>query len=137
MKLFTNATPMQEKGVSLLSSVRKARNRWRQRELRGIYDARRPKRRETRRVAGNELREMIDCISSLHLHGGSHVAPPLPYPNPVVFQPTATRCYYSRCCLISGFVTDCIAASHRQTRVSLVHFLYPPFENRQCRWHIT
>lgn len=50
-----------------------------------IYDAR-PRREErlARRVAGNELREMIDCISSLHLRGGSHVAPPPPRPNPVV-----------------------------------------------------
>jgi len=70
--------------------------------------------------------------------GGSHVAPPPPHPNPVVFQPTATRCYYSRCCLISGFVTDCTAASRCaapccQTH-SLVHFLHPSFENRQRRW---
>lgn len=80
-----------------------------------VVSATRPRRGETRRVAGNELREMIDCISAVCICARriARRTPAPPHLNPVVFQPTATRCYYSRCCLISGFVTDCTVASRR------------------------
>lgn len=132
-EIVHHATPRKKAPIFCRLRARKARTQ-RRRQRRGYVVSTtrcRSEERETRRVAGNKLREMIDCISSLHLRGGSHVAPPPPHPNPVVFQPTATRCYYSRCCLISGFVTNCTAASRRaaplrQTR-SRAHFLHPPF----------